>query len=111
MLKKHYAPKAKLIVVEEKNEKMHKNILKLASEFRHSGKKVGIVASRENCDKYPGFLVSILGKGQDLETCARKLYTQLRRLDELNCEFIISENFTDIGLGRAIMDRLRRASG
>ncbi len=111
MLKKHYAPKAKMIVVEEKNEKMFKNILKLASQFRDSGKKVGIISSQENSDKYPGYLVSVLGKGQDLETCARNLYTQLRKLDELKCEVIISENFADIGLGRAIMDRLRRASG
>jgi L-threonylcarbamoyladenylate synthase len=111
MLNKHYAPKAKMILVEEKNEKMIGNIFRLASDFRDAGNKVGIIASRGNSEKYPGFLVRVLGDAQDLETCARNLYAQLRSLDELKCDIIISENFENRGLGRAIMDRLHRASG
>ena len=111
MLKKHYAPKAKMILVEEKNEKMVKSIFDLAYRLTNAGNKIGIIASRENSEKYHGFLVKVLGDAQDLETCARNLYAQLRSLDELKCDIIISENFENRGLGRAIMDRLRRASG
>ena len=110
MLKKHYAPRAKMVLVEEKNDKMIQRILHLASTFSDAGNKVGIIASQENSDKYPGFTVSVLGNATDLETCARNLYSRLRLLDELKCDMIISENFENRGLGRAIMDRLRRAS-
>ena len=110
MLKKHYAPRAKLILVEEKNADMIKIILNLASTYRIAGKKVGIIASRENSEKYSDFLVKNLGEAKDLDKCARNLYAQLRLLDELKCDIILSENFANIGLGRAIMDRLHRAS-
>lgn len=110
MLKKHYAPKAKMILVEEKNEKMIQHILHLATVLTDEKNKVGIIASQENSDKYHGFIVRVLGNASDLETCARNLYSQLRLLDELKCDIIISENFENKGLGRAIMDRLRRAS-
>ncbi len=110
MLKKHYSPKAKMILVEDESEKMVNKIIYLASGYRNKGKKVGIITSQENAGCYKDFLVSILGKAHDLESCAHQLYSQLRSLDEMQCEIIISENFEDKGLGRAIMDRLRRAS-
>lgn len=111
MLKKHYAPKAKLILVDGENEQMIQNILNIASKYKNEGKKVGIIASNENSDKYKGYLVKILGNATDLETCAHNLYSQLRSLDELKIDIIISENFKNKGIGRAIMDRLNRASG
>ena len=110
MLKKHYAPKARLILAEGKSEIMVKNILTAASEYKKEGNKVGIIASRENADKFSDFLVMIIGNAKDLETCAHNLYAQLRLLDEQRCDIIIAENFEDKGMGRAIMDRLRRAS-
>ncbi len=110
MLKKHYAPKAKLILAEGKNETMINHILNLASNYQKFGKKVGIISSKENINKYNGFIVKSLGNAKDLQTCAQNLYAQLRLLDELECNIIISENFENKGLGRAIMDRLRRAS-
>ena len=110
MLKKHYAPKARLILAEGKNEIMVKNILTAASEYKKEGNKVGIIASKENSDRFSDFLVKIIGNSDDLETCAHNLYAQLRLLDEERCDIIISENFEDKGMGRAIMDRLRRAS-
>ena len=110
MLKKHYAPKARLILAEGKSEIMVKNISNAASEYKKEGYKVGIIASRENADKFSDFLVKIIGNAKDLETCAHNLYAQLRLLDEQRCDIIIAENFEDKGMGRAIMDRLRRAS-
>ena len=111
MLKKHYSPKAKLILVKDKGEEMVKRIQILAQLYKSEGKQVGILSCRENSEKYSGFLVKILGEAEDLESCARHLYSHLRALDNEKCDIIISENFSDRGLGRAIMDRLRKASG
>jgi len=110
MLSRHYSPLAKLILVKDKDEKMIEKIRKIALQHRNKGKKVGVIACQENREKYSGFIVKVLGEAKDLNSCARNLYAQLRILDELKCDIIISENFEDIGMGRAIMDRLKRAS-
>ena len=110
MLMKHYSPKAKLILVEEKGEKMSEKIQELASLYRNEGLKVGIISCQENSEKYAEYLVKMLGEAEDLDSCARNLYSHLRTLDKEKCDIIISENFANKGLGRAIMDRLRRAS-
>jgi L-threonylcarbamoyladenylate synthase len=111
MFDKHYAPQAKLILVDNEKEGMTQKIWELALQYKNNGNKVGIIASKENSAKYPGFLVKIIGEAQDLEACAHNLFAQLRALDEQKCQVIISENFENRGLGRAIMDRLRRAAG
>ena len=110
MLKKHYSPKAKLWLVEGKGKEMIKNIQELAQLFRSKGNKVGILSCQENYEQYPGFLVKTLGEADDLDSCAYHLYGHLRALDSAKCDIIISESFSDKGLGRAIMDRLRRAA-
>lgn len=45
-----------------------------------------------------------------LREAAQRLYTGLRYLDSLGLEVILAEPVPDTGLGRAINDRLRRAS-
>lgn len=110
MLNKHYSPQAKLILVEEKKEEMPQKIWKMALSYRNNGAKVGIIACQENATKYPGFLVRILGEAKDLSSCAHNLFAQLRELDKQKCDIIISESFENKGLGRAIMDRLRKAA-
>ncbi len=109
MFGKHYSPKARLILVEE-NEKITEVVFEKALKYRNSGHKVGILTCNENLMKYPGFIVKAIGEAKDLDSCAQNLFAQLRKFDDEKCDIIISEKFDDIGLGRAIMDRLRRAA-
>jgi L-threonylcarbamoyladenylate synthase len=46
-----------------------------------------------------------------MKEAAANLFAAIRRLDALNLDLIIAEAIPEVGLGRAIMDRLRRASG
>lgn len=46
----------------------------------------------------------------DWKTAAARLFACLRRLDESQSELIVAERVPEIGLGRAINDRLRRAA-
>lgn len=110
MMNKHYSPLARFILVEEKNEAMSEKVQQIALFYQSKGNKVGIISCKENRNKYPGFLVKVLGEAHDLNSCAHNLYAQLRDLDRQKCDIIVSENFEDTGLGRAIMDRLKRAS-
>jgi len=49
------------------------------------------------------------GNGKQAEAAVRLFYA-MREMDEMGLDEIIAEPFTEVGLGVAIMDRLRRAS-
>jgi L-threonylcarbamoyladenylate synthase len=52
----------------------------------------------------------ILSKTADLNEAARNLFRSIRELDNRGASIIYAEKVPDIGLGRAINDRLTRAS-
>lgn len=52
----------------------------------------------------------MLSEDGDLAMAARNLFAVLRELDHSDCDVIVAEEFPNEGLGRAINDRLRRAS-
>lgn len=52
----------------------------------------------------------ILSETGNLEEAAQNLFSTLRILDKLDIKYIIAEQVPDTGLGKAINDRLRRAS-
>lgn len=54
--------------------------------------------------------VEILSPRGDLNEAAHRLFAALRRLDQLELDAIEAELVPERGLGRAIMDRLRRAA-
>jgi L-threonylcarbamoyladenylate synthase len=51
-----------------------------------------------------------LSESKNLKEAALNLFSILRELDENDCEVIITEILPEEGLGKAINDRLRRAS-
>ena len=54
--------------------------------------------------------VEILSPAGDLAEAAANLFAAMRRLDALNVDLIVARPVPEIGLGRAINDRLRRAA-
>lgn len=105
---KHYAPKTGLIVVEGDSENVRKKIETLVSEAIKDKKRVGIITFRKDI-KYKDCIV--LFAGSDARTAARRLFSILREMDRKNLDLIISESLTDKGIGLAVADRLKRASG
>jgi L-threonylcarbamoyladenylate synthase len=51
-----------------------------------------------------------LSASQDLKEAAQRLFMAMRLLDESDAELIVAELIPEIGLGRAINDRLKRAA-
>ena len=96
MLKSHYSPGKKLTIG-------------LISELleSHDPEKTGIIAFKES---HTGRFSHTLSPSGSLEEAASKLFGVLRELDSNDVEHIIAESFPDEGLGRAINDRLKRAS-
>lgn len=98
-LPSHYAPRTPIVL----------NGWKEALDT-FQNKKVGLLSFGEVNVSFPFHHVEILSQRGDLRQVAANLFAAIRRLDRLNLDVILSESVPEAGLGRAIMDRLRRAS-
>ncbi|MDH4080985.1 MAG: L-threonylcarbamoyladenylate synthase [Nitrospira sp.] len=67
-----------------------------------------ISQSNVNADRFTA--VEVLSPNGDLREAARNLFAALRRLDALHLDRIYAEPCKEVGLGMAIMDRLRRCA-
>jgi L-threonylcarbamoyladenylate synthase len=97
MLKSHYAPRKPLYIG---------NIEELMQQNKHL--KVGVLSFQKT---YPEAAVCYpLSKdGSDMEA-SKNLFHYMRRLDQANIDIILTEYIPYSGLGRAVNDRLKRAS-
>jgi L-threonylcarbamoyladenylate synthase len=111
MKHRHYAPRAMLIVVEGEIEACARKVQEITDEYRKSGRKVGILATDEKTRGYRADVVKSLGPREDLESAARNLFRLLREFDEEHVDVIVAEGVPLEGLGLAVMNRLRKASG
>ena len=72
--------------------------------------KAGLLAFKAPQNKAFFKAVEVLSASGDLIEAAANLFSCLHRLDALKLDVIYAEPVPEVGLGRAIMDRLRRAS-
>jgi L-threonylcarbamoyladenylate synthase len=100
MFPRHYAPRTPILL--DWSEK------KLDG---YRGKKIGFLLFKEQNNFLKFHPLEVLSKKGDIREAAANLFSAIRRLDSLNLDFILAESIPETGLGRAIMDRLRRASG
>lgn len=108
---RHYAPKARLAIVEGDLREEILAIRQLAYAASREGKKVGIIATDETLPFYKYGLVKDIGTRENEKTIARNLYRILREFDEEDVDTIYSESFAMQGIGKAIMNRLEKAAG
>ena len=95
-LDSHYAPGKKLVAG---------NLEKLIPQFAMD--KTGILSFQKNLHAPFQYILSPSG---NLEEAARNFFSALRTLDDMPVDVILAEYVPDTGLGKAINDRLRRAS-
>ncbi len=105
LLKKHYAPKAKLVILNWQSEK---ELKLLTSHFSLLTSQVHIIAhtnipSGENFGR-----VSVIP--HDAEAFARAIYAELHRCDEEGAKLIVVESLPAGFEWRGIADRLTRAA-
>jgi len=98
MLKSHYAP-TKPLFIGDVNDFLKNN----------ESKKIGVISFYKEYSTEKSHL-KILSPNQDLKEAAHNLFAAIRDLDASDVEVIIAEKFPDNFLGRAINDRLQRAS-
>ncbi len=98
-LQSHYSPKKKLVLGDLK---------KLVKTY--GSNQVGVLAFNELQDEIEPGHQRVLSPTGDVIVAAQNLFSYLRELDQLNIQIILAEEVPEVGLGRAINDRLRRAS-
>ena len=98
-LKSHYAPRIPLKVGH------------IESLFQqHPNVRVGVLSFSQNYHQFNPTKQYILSTAANLEEAAQRLFDGLRSLDQADIDLILAEWVPEKGLGRAINDRLRRAS-
>ena len=103
---RHYAPKTKCILVETGTEQITK-INNLISENDNCC-VLGFTEDR-NLINIPENRFICLGSKKNLQEISSNIFTCLRKIDTLNCNFAIIEGLEKKNLGLSIMNRLVRA--
>jgi len=99
MSSSHYAPNTKTIVAENVKETIS----------AHSEKKIGLIVFNQSA----GLKVNqeiVLSPTASLKEMAQKLYASMHQLDEMELDLIIIEKAPEVGIGKAINDRLQRSA-
>jgi L-threonylcarbamoyladenylate synthase len=96
---RHYAPDCEVVLAPPGAAR------EVAEAQRHGGRRVGSVATDAPPDG-----VDEVARFVDAVDLARRLYAALREAELRGVDVLVVEAVPEVGLGRAVMDRLRRAA-
>jgi L-threonylcarbamoyladenylate synthase len=108
---RHYAPSVPLVLVEGQPLRVVREIRRLAGEYARQGKKVGVLCRHGHQREYDGLLAIPAGLADDHSSVAAGLYSALRGFEGTGVDIILAEGIDASGIGLAVANRLRRASG
>ena len=78
---------------------------------KKAGKSVGVLSTNEICQTVQAAdRVFSLGAAGDLTMCSQRLYDGLRNFDDYRIDVILVTTVEETGVGKAIMNRLAKAS-
>lgn len=100
-LASHYAPRKPFLVGE---------LSELVPKLTQEGKAFGVLSFSTQFPMLPSDRQFVLSPSEDLQEAAQCLFMGMRLLDESDASLILAEFVPEIGLGRAINDRLKRAA-
>jgi L-threonylcarbamoyladenylate synthase len=106
---RHYAPRARLILVDAPAAKLPAELAALAALHRRERVGIMLPAGLEIPDA-PGATIFPWGRWSVPEEMARDLYAGLRGLDAQGCTIVLCPVPPHQGIGEAIRDRLRKAA-
>lgn len=108
---RHYAPKAKVIIIKGNLQKTIEKINDLMVHYIIEGKKVGVMATEETKASYNSKNVISVGTRKDINTVAQNLFEVLRAFDDKEVDIVLCESFEENGVGVAVMNRLNKSAG
>lgn len=98
---RHYAPDCRVEVV------AGDHLPDRAGELTSEGLAVGVIVPAGHEVRTATVLLSY----RSVEHLGRELFSALRRGEDAGCDVVLVTRVDDLGLGRAVMDRLHRAGG
>jgi L-threonylcarbamoyladenylate synthase len=105
---RHYAPKAEMWLVS--GEDMVNKIVRISQEMILANKRIGVLTTEENKNRYPEAEVVVCGKRSEPLSVAQQLYHALREFDRLEVDLILAETFPTKGIYHSVMNRLQKAA-
>jgi L-threonylcarbamoyladenylate synthase len=99
MFSRHYAPKTDTFLTN--------NVRELIKSFPNQ--KIGLLVFKNEIKNSTIKHQEILSINGDLSEAAKNLYAAMHRLDEKDIDIIIAEILPEMGIGKSINDRLKRA--
>ena len=97
---RHYAPNTPLIII-------HFDLKEAVKALKMRGMRVAVLCAMGQCADAD----AVIQMGADLYEVAKNLYKSLRDLDRLGVDVGLVPAMEEVGLGLAVMNRLRKASG
>lgn len=105
---KHYSPNADVFIVSGTRENVINKVNKLVNNNYKEGLKTVVMCLAENKDKYESDTIVL---GENLEEVAANLFNALITADKEEYDIVYTEEFSNCGVGRAIMNRLLKSAG
>ena len=113
-LQSHYAPWTALTLMDKDfPDFIHEidPLYRACQKSQVAWPRLGLLAFDHKAD-VPWFeAVEVLSVRGDLYEAAANLFQAIRRFDKMNLDLIIAERIPEKGIGLAVMDRLKKASG
>jgi len=108
MMREHYAPTTPLVLVLSDSDRCEQPLRIGQGRGEGMGRIAFHKLSQDEAARYR--VVETLSEHGDLDEIARNLFASLRRMDQAGLAVIHCDTCPPVGLGLAIMDRLRRAA-
>jgi len=102
---RHYAPRARVLIVANKNR-----LLQQAKTLIRKGQRVGIATTSDWRPKLAKIHLFRIGAKNNLPQIASRIFTMLRAADHKKIDTLLIRTISNQGIGRAVMDRLKRAA-
>jgi L-threonylcarbamoyladenylate synthase len=115
LLPVHYAPRTPLVLITGPPAAARLRLRAELEQARALGQRPGVLLLDDDADllaERPETAVARVGRWSEPATSASMLFEALRALDRAGLDVLLSRDLADpqVGLGRALADRLRRAA-
>lgn len=108
---RHYAPSAPLVLLPHEPTGNAAELIRAVTTALAQGKNVGAIVALENASLLPqGVVVATCGSKEKRSQAAARLYEALRFFDKHPVDLIFMESVPEKGIGRALMNRLKKAA-
>lgn len=109
----HYAPRTPCVLYEGAPHAVEIRLKGALARERRAGRRAALLATDEGAARFGhhAAVVCQVGSRGDVHIVAHNIYRCLRQLDQEDVDIIYIEGIAPVGLGEAVMNRLRRASG